>query len=252
MKDWDGTFELVDPTIIGFDRTRYQREEQWRSIAAIAANPRWPSFVVVPCAKREYAGGTLWAYDAQQRLLGVLSTPNPPKLVPVVWWAVRTRNEEAEIFLDVNVNRTNVSSIAKFKAQVGAANPTYLRIATVLEDCGFSLAANADSARAIGSTSGLLEIYNETAEAGLRVALQAVAASWPDETQATSVRMLILYATVLSEMASNGGIEPDKFAAALARTTPAALTRKAKDLQHETGCSLRVAMRRSFKVLAKI
>lgn len=252
MKEWDGTFELIDPRTINFDRTKYQRDEDWPLIGTIASQPRWSSFVVVPCAKREYAGGTLWAYDGQQRLLGVLSSAEPPKLVPVMWWAVKSRAEEASIFLDVNVNRRAVTALGKFKAQVGAENATYLTIARALEECGYSLSFGGDTAKSVAAVGGLQNIYNASGEAGLRVALASVDEAWPDEKSATSERMLSLFAEVLGEMSSNGGIDQDKFVAALRRTTPGQLTRRAKDIKYETDCSLKVAVRRAFKTLGKL
>lgn len=252
MKDWDGTFEMVDPRDINFDRTKYQRDEHWPLISQIAEGPTWPAFVVVPCAKRDYAGGSLWAYDAQQRLLGVLSSDDPPKFVPVVWWAVKSREEEAAIFIDVNVNRKSVSPLSKFKAYIGAENSGALLIARVAEECGFSIAANGDTVKAISSIGGLQKIVESSGEAGLRIALDAVAEAWSDETLATSSSMLNLYADVLGEMASNGGINPAKLTAAMGRTSPGAIKRRAKDIKHETDCTTKVAMRRALKQLGKV
>lgn len=252
MKDWDGTFELVDPRDINFDRSKYQREENWPLISQIASEPHWPAFVVVPCAKREYAGGSLFAYDAQQRLLGVLASDDPPKQVPVVWWPVKSRAEEAAIFIEVNVNRRSVSPLQKFKAQIGAESETYLLINEVVEDCGFSIGVNAEGFKSIAAVGALLAIYNEAGEAGLRVALDAVAEAWGEEQHATSTSMLNLYAQVLGEQASNGGLNQEKFVAALRRTTPGQVKRRAKDIQYETDCTAKVAVRRAFKVLGKL
>lgn len=252
MKEWDGTFELVDPREIQFDRTKYQRDENWALIEQIASEPHWPSFVVVPCAKREYAGGTLFAYDGQQRLLGVLASDDPPKVIPVVWWAMKSRADEAAVFDEVNVNRRAVTALGKFKAKIGAENQTYLTIARVVEECGFTLGINGETAKAIAGTSGLLDIYNATGELGLRVALEGVADAWADEPHSTSSTLLSLYAVVLGEMASNGGIEQAKFVAALKRTTPGQIKRRAKDIKHDTDCSQKVAMRRALKTLGRL
>lgn len=253
MKNWDGTFELVDPRDINFDRAKYQREENWPLISRIASEPDWPAFVVVPCAKREYAGGTLFAYDAQQRLLGVLASDDPPKLVPVVWWAVKSRAEEAAIFIRVNVDRRSVSPLQKFKAQLGAESDTYLLINEVVEDCGFSIGMNAGNGfKSIAAIGAVLAIYNEAGEAGLRIALDSVAEAWGEEQHATSTSMLSLYAQVLGEQASNGGLNKEKFVAALRRTTPGQVKRRAKDIQYETDCAAKVATRRAFKALGKI
>lgn len=252
MKDWDGTFEMVDPRDINFDRTKYQREENWPLIIQIASEPHWPAFVVVPCAKREYAGGTFWAYDAQQRLLGVLASNDPPKKVPVVWWSVKSRSEEAAIFLDVNVNRKSVSTLAKFKAQIGAENPTYLTIARIVEECGFNVNFEGDTVKAIAGISGLFSIYNAAGEDGLRVVLLAIADEWADEPMGTSAPILNMLADVVAEQASNGGLNPEKIRVGLSRTTPGAIKRRAKDIRYGTDCTSKVAMRRAFKALGKV
>jgi hypothetical protein len=252
MKEWDGTFELIDPHDIQFDRSKYQRSEQWPLIGRVAANPRWESFVVIPCAKRVYAGGTLFAYDGQQRLLGMLASSDPPKTVPVVWWPVGSRAEEAAIFTDVNVNRVAVTALGKFKAQIGAENPAHIAIAKVVEECDYSLGMNGATAKAIGSVGGLQVLYNETGELGVRVALEAIDEAWADERMATTASMLRLLSTVLGEMASNGGIKKDKLVASMRRTTPGRIMRKAKDIRYETDCSAAVSQRRAFKALAKL
>lgn len=252
MKEWDGTFEMVNPADINFDRTKYQRAENWPLIAKVASDPFWPAFVVIPCAKREYSGGTFWAYDGQQRLLGVMAAADPPKKVPIVWWPVKDRAAEAEIFLDVNVNRVSVSTLAKFKAQLGAGNQTCLRISQIVDECGYTIGINGETAQAIAAIGGLIEIYNEAGEAGLRVALSSVSEEWADERAATSSSMLKLYAKVLAEMASNGGVNQAKLVKAMSLTTPGAVKRRAKDIRYGTDCTMEVALRRAFKALAKI
>jgi hypothetical protein len=122
MLPYNGTFELVDPNEIHFDR-KYQRPQKWDLIAAIAQAPNWGAFGVVICSKREHAGGLLYCLDGQQRLNGVLTSQEPPTAVPVLWFPVKTVKEEALLFTAININRKSVVALEKFQASITGEDP---------------------------------------------------------------------------------------------------------------------------------
>lgn len=247
MQDFDGNFELVDPTEIHFDR-KYQRDQNWPLITTIGRNPIWPAFGVVICARREYAGGLLYALDGQQRLSGVLAAERPPSLVPIIWFPVKTVAEEAALFDIINTNRKAVAALPKFKARVTAENPVYTRIAAAVERAGFTLGSSLD-ANTISAVGALEKVYNAVAEEGVYIALASYRQAWPDEN-APSARMLLGLGDVMSEM--NGTLDVDHLAKALARTSPVRLTRKAEKISYEQGGSKRAALRKAFKELARV
>lgn len=252
MNEWDGNFELVDPHDIQFDRAKYQRAENWPLISRIGQDLKWPAFVVIPCAKREYAGGILYAYDGQQRILGALASENPPKHVPVVWWPFKTRADEAACFIEVNVNRVAVAALGKFKAQIGAENPMFLQIVAATERAGFAIGVTAGESRAtVSAVGGLQAIYNSVGEEGVYIGLTAYKEAWPD-SNAPSATMLNLLAEVMGDMSSNGGLSVEGLTKACSRTTQVRIMRKAEQIHYEQGGSKKAAVRKAFKELAKV
>lgn len=248
MQDFDGTFELVAPDDIHFDR-KYQREQNWPLITQIGRNPIWPAFGVVICAKRLYANGLLYALDGQQRLTGVVTSEHPPKTVPVIWFPVKTVAEEAALFDLINTNRKAVAALQKFKARVTAENPTYVRIAAAIDRAGYTIGQNVDS-NTLTAVTALETVYNNTAgEEGVYVALAAYKQAWPDEN-APSSTMLVGLADVMADM--NGDLSVEKLSKALARTTPVRLMRRAEAIRYDLGGSKRAAIRKAFKELAKL
>lgn len=251
MKPFDGTFELVDPKLIQVDR-KYQRTEKWPLISAIAKGPRWQRFVAIPCVRHELKNGDVYytALDCQQRLLGVLSSDDPPALVPVIWWPAEGVQIEARDFVAIAVTRKSLSAIEKFKASVTAQDPASVAIQNALDRHGYSVSAAAnDSTKTITAIGGFLAVYNAAGEAGLDVVLEAHDAYWPDEKLTGSI--LGVLAEVLGEHSSNGGLSADRFAS-LAKTSPGRIMRKAEDIYHTQGGSKRAALRKALKALTKI
>jgi hypothetical protein len=248
MHEFNGTFELIDPTEIHFDR-RYQRDQNWPLITTIAQNPIWPAFGVVICSKREYAGGLLYALDGQQRLTGVATAESPPKTVPVFWFPVKTVAEEAALFDVINTNRKAVAALQKFKARVTADNPVYTRIAAAVDRAGYTLGANAPDPNTLSAVGALETVYNAIGEEGVYMALAAYRQAWPDENAPTAT-MLTGLSDVMSEM--NGNLSVDALATKLSKTTPGRLLRKAEALRYDQGGSKRSSLRKAFKLLAKV
>lgn len=248
MHQYDGHFELIDPTEIHFDR-RYQRAEKWDLIAKIADDPAWAAFGVVICSKREYANGLLCALDGQQRTLGVLSSKDPPKAIPVVWFLVKSVAEEAALFDKINTARKTVSTLEKFKSRLTAELPTYERIAAAVERAGYAVASG-QSPLAITSVGKLETIYNAAGEEGVEIVLTAWREAWPDERP--NGKMLGCLADVISDMSTNGGLSVERLAKGLARTTIGRIERRAEQIKYDQGISRRAAVRKAFKELAKL
>jgi hypothetical protein len=251
MQAFDGTFELIDPRDIHFD-PRYQRPQKWDLIAAIAAEPTWEAFGCPVCAKRLYAGDTIWALDGQQRINGLLAAAEPPMLIPVIWWAVASVRDEAALFDKINTNRKNVASIEKFRSRLTAEHTTYVRIAAAVERAGFTIGQNQESAKTIAAISSLEALYNAVGEEGTTIVLEAIALAWPDEVGGTSSTMLRSIAEVAGEASASNSLTVEKLSKAFTRTTPGRLNRKAEEIRYAQGGSKGAALRKAFKSLAKI
>lgn len=250
MQGYNGTFELLDPTLIVLDH-RYQRPEKWDLISKIASDPEWAAFGVVLCSKRQ--GGTTPLYyclDGQQRLQGVRASVQPPAAVPVLWFPVGSQKEEARLFSIVNEQRKAVNAIEKYKSHMTMEDPKYLQITAAAAGAGFSIGSG--PGRTICAIEGLQAIYNAAGEEGVAITLGAIAQAWPDDKMGLSTWVLRALADIVEETRSNGGVTVAKLAAGLGKTTPGRILRKSEELRFDMGGSKRENVRRAFKTLAKV
>lgn len=253
MQPYTGTFELIDPTKIVLDH-KYQRPEKWDLIAKISASPEWAAFGVILCSKRTGTGheDLFYCLDGQQRLNGILASTTPPATVPALWFAVQSVKEEARLFSLINEQRKAVNALEKYRSHITQEDPRYMQITAAAERAGFTIGSKTGGARTIGAFEGLQVLYNAAGEDGVYIVLSAIRKEWEDDNQAVSTWMLRALADVLTDAKSNGGLNPTKLAAGLAKTTPGRILRKAEELRFEQGGSKRVNVRKAFKALARI
>jgi len=247
MDDWTGNFEMVNPALIVIDH-RYQRDERPGLVATISANPSWAPFSVITCIKR--ANGVLAAVDGQQRLAGLMASAKPPKLVPVVWFAVATLEEEARIFTVMNEARKALFPLEKHQARIVSKEIAALAINRAVDKACFTVGQNYDSPRTIKAIGALNAVYNDLGEEGLVQVLVVIREAWPDDRGATGPLMLKLVAQIIGE--SNGAFNRQKLTAALAKTSPARVTRKADEITLDIGGSKQANVRRALKALVKV
>lgn len=247
MKDWNGTFELVNPALIVIDH-RYQRDERPQLIATISAHAAWEPFSVVTCSKR--ANGVLVALDGQQRLAGVKASPEPPKSVPIVWFPVASLEEEARIFSIINEARKAVFPLEKHKARLIQKEPFAMAIERAVEKVGFSVGTSAQDPKTVNAVAALNWVYNEVGEEGLVQVLAVIRDAWPNENIATSPLILKAVAELITE--SNGNFNRNRVTTALAKHNAGDYVRKADQLKFDIGGSKQANVRRAFKALAKV
>lgn len=245
MDEWNGKFEMVDPTLIVVDH-RYQRPEKEVLIGKIAKNPNWAAFGALSLYRRD---GVLVCVDGQQRLRGVLSSENPPKLVPAVIQDTATLAQEAQTFVDMNITRTAVQALEKHHGLVAAENPAALAIERAVATAGYSLGGGS-AANNIQAVSTLYYVYNMLGEDGLVQVLSQARDSWPNDPAGVNVNMLRVICDVITEQGSD--YHRGKLTTALAKSTPADILRKASALMFDLGGSKQVNVRRAVKALCKI
>lgn len=247
MEPWTGEFKMLNPREIVVDH-KYQRPEKPSLINHIASSFDWRTFGVVQCTRRD---NTMhYCLDGQQRLRGALTLPKPPQLVPAIVHVVASVEEEARIFTEMNEHRKALASLEKFKGHVAAKTAHYVRINAAVEKVGFTIGESTNDARTIGAVAGLLDIYNQAGEEGLVHVLTAIRDAWPDDKYATSTYILKALGDIVAQ--SNGELNRAKLTAALSRTMPAKILRKAEETKLDYGGSKRVNVRRAFKALARI
>jgi hypothetical protein len=93
-------------------------------------------------------------------------------------------------------------------------------------------------------------VYNLVGEEGLKQTLTVCRDAFGQDSQALASPMLKLVSSIILEQ--NGSYERSKLTAALHKTTPGALLRKAEEFKFDMGGSQAVNLRRAAKALAKV
>jgi hypothetical protein len=237
---------MVNPRHIVVDH-RYQRDENKSLIAMIAGHPDWRRFGVPVCFKR---GETFYCADGQQRINGLLASEHPPLAIPIVWWPVTKLADEAEVFVAINVFRRALHAYDKHRGSVVAEDPASLAIERAVGKAGYTLDAYASNPNSIASIGTVMKIYNRIGEEGLVRTLVQIRESWPGDRLSLQRPFLILVSEVVAEQGEQ--YSRSKVTTALAKTTPAELSRRAKQLAFDIGGSQQTNLRRALKEASKL
>lgn len=248
MNGYDGTFEQISPDLIVIDK-RYQRDRKNTLIQQIAQSPSWKAFGVPVCFKRE--NGFYYCADGQQRIAGVMSSEKPPKTIPIVWFPLDDVEDEAEVFVRINEWRKQLQPIEKHKGKVLAQDPAALAVERAVLQAGYSIGGgttHADNPRTIQAVAGINVIYNRIGEEGLIQSLVCIRDAWPDDGAGVSTHILRGVAELIEEQGE--AYNRAKLTAALRKTTPAQVLRKADEMRFDYGGTKLSNVRRAFAVLA--
>lgn len=246
MEPFNGEFELVDPKKIVIDYN-YQRPEKETLVAQIGKEFNWASFGTVSCYRRN---NMLYAVDGQQRLKAALSLKEPPKEVPCIVFPEATVRDEANTFLDIQINRKSVSPFEKHKAELVARVPSALAIQRAVESVGFNISGGDYNPNSVYAIRTLHYIYTLLGEEGVVQTLTQIRDSWPGDPSATRTQILRGVADVIAEKGDK--YERTNMTKSLKRTSPSDILRKARQHKYDMGGSTQVNIRRAFKSLAKI
>lgn len=247
MKDYSGTFEMVDPMVVIVDH-RYQRPEKPALVAAISTDPRWELFGVPVLFKR---GNLLYVADGQQRIAGVKASANPPRQIPAIWFSVEHLEDEAAVFVQINEFRKSLTPLEKHKGKIVAKDPATLAIERVVSTVGMSIGhGGTGDTKEIASVAALYTVYNLIGEDGLLQTLVVIRDAFQDDTAALSSPILRAVANIIMEQ--DGDYERSKLTAALSKTTVPRIMRKTEEFRFEMGGSQGKNIRRAIKELAKV
>jgi len=249
--DW-GKNEMGDPMAVVVDHL-YQRQEKPALIQRIAANFDPMRFGRPICFQREST--MIYCVDGQQRLAGAKAAGL--RSVPLVVYPLVGIQREAEVFVAVNHARDALSGIEKHRGRIVAKENAAIEIERAVATAGFSIASNSDSPRAIAAIGALEYAHYHIAEDGIVQMLTVAREAWGDDKKLTKTAILRTLSDIIEEQrnqskGTNGGYSRPKLTAALRRTTPAQLLRKAEEIHFEQGTAKRESLRRAFTALAKV
>lgn len=166
----------------------YQRTIVPGRVNRIAKNLDQDAFGSLTVGQRR--DGTYWVVDGMQRLtaarrLGIT-------MVPCDVFQSDGQEHEARVFRLKNRERTNVSSIALFRAQLTEGDEQSLAIAEVVRVSGLKLGLRDESAKwpYIRAVKALERSYQRVGGVGLAAAFGILSDSWPGEDGALQGDMI--------------------------------------------------------------
>lgn len=134
--------------------------------------------------------GTYWVVDGMQRLtaarkLGIA-------MVPCDVFQSEGQEHEARVFRLKNRERTNVSSVALFRAQLTEGDEQSLAIAEVVRQAGLKLALREEAARwpYVKAVKALERSFQRVGGDGLAAAFGILGEAWPGEDGALNGDMI--------------------------------------------------------------
>ena len=127
--------EWVSVDEITVDRN-YQRDLRPRRISQILKDFNWSRFEPVMLAEKN---GGYNVYDGQHRVEAAKLHPLVDK-IPALISTIANMRDEAAAFIDVNRNRTAVSSIEKYHAGIEAGDPDMMAVCSVVGEAGCEIA----------------------------------------------------------------------------------------------------------------
>jgi hypothetical protein len=166
----------------------YQRTIVPGRVNRIAKNLDQDAFGSLTVGERR--DGTYWVVDGMQRLtaarkLGI-------GMVPCDVFQSEGPEHEARVFRLKNRERTNVSSIALFRAQLTEGDEQSLAIAEVVRNAGLKLALREESAKwpYIRAVKALERSFQRVGGEGLATAFGILSEAWPGEDGALQGDMI--------------------------------------------------------------
>ena len=246
MEEFTGEFEMIDARLIVVDH-RYQRPLKEVLVGTIGREFKWSSFGALVCYWRN---NIPYCVDGQQRLNAALSINPRPFKVPCVVFPETTIEQEAQSFLEIQVNRKAVSALEKHKAELQAKIPSALNIQRAVTQAGFSIGNFSGDPHTIQAVRALHYVYDHLGEEGVLQVLVQIRDSWPNDQTAVGSHMIKVVAEVIADQ--NSKYERAKMTRALSKTTPGAILRKATEIHFSVGGSKQANVRLAVKQLCKV
>lgn len=171
-RSWPYRFELVTIDRLFVDDA-YQRP--LTSFAEeVAAN--YDPALVGTLITSERNDARLAVIDGQTRLYGM--TKNAETKAPCLVYHDLTREQEAELFADLQTKRRGMATYLRFRAALVAKKPEAAAIAAIVQSAGFELDV-VETPHTVKSIAALENLYRKDPQRLMDV-LTIIASAWPD------------------------------------------------------------------------
>jgi hypothetical protein len=169
---WPYKFELVPLDLLTVDE-RYQRPLTKR-VEKIVKD--FKPHLIGTLAVSVRGDGIRAVIDGQQRLEALRILEEGP--APCCVYHGLTVEQEADIFADLQTERTGMATYLRFRAALVAKKPDALAIAALVNEAGFELSTT-ETPHTVKAISALEKVYRREPGMLLKV-MQIIAAAWPD------------------------------------------------------------------------
>ena len=234
-------FEWVAVDRIDID-SNYQRELDGRRVERILSEFHWDHFGSVILAAQ--ADGRFTVTDGQHRVKAANLHPAITAVPAMIISRVGTAME-AENFLVINRDRKAVNAVERYWAGLAAGDAGSARLRAVLQSAGCDIAPDQGTYKphltaAVGAMTRTMERYGDKA---LRLALQTVRRTWPNEAKALRGTLVAALARIIE---ANSKIDLDRLAGVLRPRSFAEMTAGAEAIRKLSGGSAETALARAI------
>ncbi len=205
---------------IQFDKS-YQREVRAGHKRIVADfNPEALGIPVV--AERE--DGSLWCVDGRQRIAAL--TKLGKKTVRAEVFNSKGPEHEAQVFSDINKNRTRLSSTEQFQADLTAGDKIAWAVKECVESCGFKLNLSRSGGlkqdeHSVSSVGSMTTVVRKHGTEPLAMALETIKEAWSDDPMAR--RDIIIESLAYYYVVKKDTITKEHMVPRLMTTTPSKL-----------------------------
>jgi hypothetical protein len=210
----------------------YQRELKPQRVRQILRDFQWSRFTPVQLSER--GDGTFNVFDGQHRVEAARQHPLIDA-VPAAIVRLDGLREEAGAFLDVNVNRSAVTTIEKYHAGLEAGDAEMMRVCAVLETAGCEvvpaqgIGLKANRTQAVTVVARSIRSYGEGATA---FACEMLRTAWPADPHAQKGILIQALARIKR---GNAVLSRDRLLQVLSATNRQALSADAETIRKISG-----------------
>jgi hypothetical protein len=147
----------VEVDVLNIDYAYQRPEVSTKNTLAIASKFNWVAFNSIVVMER--ANGEKYVVDGQQRLLAARRRGDIRE-VPCMLFKSDGPEHEAIAFISLNVRRTNVPAVAKFKAKVSAGENPETQISEWLATQGLAVTEDGKSMNGLDFPTCLISCWN--------------------------------------------------------------------------------------------
>jgi len=232
----------VDKLKCGVDHN-YQREVKPHVVAKILRKFSWSKFGALSLA--EQPDGTFSVIDGQHRLEAAKLHPRIAD-IPAVVNRLDGTQQEANVFLGINTDRTAVTTVERFWAGIEAGDQAMIRIRDVLKRADCEIVASAGPAPRSNMTNSVTAVQraiDRYGEKAVIAACRTLKTAWHDDKAALNGTMI----TALSRIfRGNAEMSIERMQAQLNKKSRAQLVADAHAMRKIVGGAAETALSKTL------